>query len=190
MVIAAHRRLLVRHPDCLLLLVPRHPERAVEVMKLCQQAGMSTALYSDFVRADLPERANRVLVVDVLGELAYLYGLAPVALIGGSLVAHGGHNPLEALQAGCAVLSGVSTGNFADIYRRLEDAGAVTRVENEAALAVAAGLFFNNSQLQQRQVAAGSHTLKGNRGALDRILEQVCQSARPGLPPGQVSGGG
>jgi len=176
-VLAAHRRLLERYPNCLLLLVPRHPERAEAVVQLCRQAGMSTALYSAFIKnarsdggADHASNTRQVLVVDVLGELAYLYGLAPVAFIGGSLVPHGGHNPLEALQVGCTVISGRYTGNFADIYRRLEEAGAVTCVEDGAMLVDALETRFNDGELRQRQLAAGKQVLEDNRGALRRVL--------------------
>jgi len=176
-VLAAHRRLLTHNPECLLLLVPRHPERAEAVAQLCRQSGMSVTLYSGLAEslrsegsADNAPGTSQVLVIDVLGELACLYGLAPAALIGGSLVPHGGHNPLEALQAGCTVISGRYTGNFADIYRRLEEAAAVTRVEDGAMLVDALETRFNDDELRQRQLAAGELVLEDNRGALRRVL--------------------
>ncbi|VAW75690.1 3-deoxy-D-manno-octulosonic acid transferase [hydrothermal vent metagenome] len=176
-VLAAHRQLLTHNPECLLLLVPRHPERAEAVAQLCRQSGMSVTLYSGLAESlrsegstDNAPGTSQVLVIDVLGELACLYGLAPVAFIGGSLVPHGGHNPLEALQAGCTVISGRYTGNFVDIYRRLEDAGAVTRVEDDAMLADALETLFNDDELRQRQLAAGGQVLEDNRGALRRVL--------------------
>jgi len=162
--LAAHRRLLSTHPDCLLILVPRHPERAAEVIRLCQQLGMST---------------TQVRVIDVLGELVYLYGMVSVAFIGGSLVPHGGHNPLEALQAGCTVVSGRHTGNFSGVYARLEDAGAVNRVEDEAMLASTVETLLSDSALRQRQLDAGRQVLEENRGALARVLMLIEGSALP-----------
>lgn len=169
--ITAHEKLLERYPESLLLLVPRHPERAAEVAALCQRAGMAGVLYSalDGDDADKLLSASQVVVVDVLGELTYLYGLASAALIGGSLVPHGGHNPLEALQADCAVLTGSHTGNFADIYRQLEKAAAVTRIETAESLAEMLERLFRDSELRAQQLDAGLKVLNANRGALAQV---------------------
>jgi 3-deoxy-D-manno-octulosonic-acid transferase len=176
MLLAAHEQLLAHYPDSLLFLVPRHPERASEVAMLCQQAGMAGVLYSALEEAvqaghstEQMLNASQVAVVDVLGELIYLYGLAPVAFIGGSLVPRGGHNPLEALQADCAVISGSYTGNFADIYHQLEEAGAVTCIEEEGALAGTVAAVLGDGELRQRQLAAGRQVVSRNSGALARV---------------------
>jgi len=174
-VLAAHRRLLSVNPKCLLWLVPRHPERAAELVLLCEQAGMRVVLYSEFLRegegrvtCPNPDQLQ-VIVVDVLGVLVYLYGLAPVAFIGGSLVTHGGHNPLEALQAGCAVVSGAHVDNFAEVYRQLDAAGAVTYADDEVSLTKAIENLLGDGELRQQQLAAGEQVLKRNRGALARV---------------------
>ncbi len=177
MVLEAHEQLLERYPESILLLVPRHPVRAAEVAGLCQRAGMAGMLYSgleDNTRAtgcepDQALNASQVVVVDVLGELTYLYGLAPAAFIGGSLVPHGGHNPLEALQADCAVITGSHTGNFEDIYRQLEADAAVTRIVEKGALAGELEKVLGDSELRQHQLAAGRQVLDKNRGALVRV---------------------
>ena len=171
MALAAHEQLLERYPESLLLLVPRHPERAAEVAALCQRAGMAGALYSALEGDGTDQLLNtsQVVVVDVLGELAYLYGLAGVALIGGSLVPHGGHNPLEALQADCAVITGGHTGNFADIYCQLEAVTAVTRIKTGELLAETIEGLFNDSALRAQQLAAGRQVLNANRGALAQV---------------------
>ncbi|VAW74864.1 3-deoxy-D-manno-octulosonic acid transferase [hydrothermal vent metagenome] len=166
--LSAHARLLQRYPDCLLLLVPRHPERAKEVAALCTQSGMRVVLYSEL--AELLSENTRVVVVDVLGELVYLYGLAPLAFIGGSLVPHGGQNPIEALQAGCAVISGEHVENFADSYRELECAGAVSCIKAEADLVKVVDDLLGDAELRQRQLVAAEQVLDGNRGALGRVL--------------------
>lgn len=178
MALVAHEQLLERYPESVLLLVPRHPVRAAEVAGLCQRAGLAGVLYSGLegdaqaagCEPDQALNASQVVVVDVLGELTYLYGLAPVAFTGGSLVAHGGHNPLEALQANCAVITGSHTGNFADIYRQLEMAGAVTRIEGKGALAGELEKVLGDSELRQHQLTAGRQVLDRNRGALARVM--------------------
>ena len=122
---------------------------------------------------------NQVVVVNVLGELIYLYGLASVAYIGGSLVPRGGHNPLEAMQAGCTVVSGEHVDNFADIYHQLESVGAVTCIENEDGLAETIETLLGDAELRRRQLVAGEQVLAGNRGALARVLALIETNAVP-----------
>ncbi len=179
-VLAVHRRLLVNLPDCRLWLVPRHPERVADVMQRCRQAGLSAVRYSGLAEyaADTDGPGSGpdtppVIVVDVLGELVYLYGMAPVAFIGGSLVPRGGHNPLEALQAGCAVMTGRRTDNFADMYDELESAGGVTFVEDEATLFAALEALLLDDELRQRRLAGGKRVLDGKRGALAQTLALI-----------------
>lgn len=171
MALLAHYSLLKQHPDSVLFLVPRHPERCADVVRLCRQADMSVVLYSDFT-APMAD-GIQVVVVDVLGELVYLYGLASVAFIGGSLMPHGGHNPLEALQAGCAVISGACVENFADSYRQLEHVGAVSLVKDEVALEQGVGQLLGDAGLRQRRLAAAARVLEQNRGALERVLALI-----------------
>ena len=195
-VLAVHQHLLRENPDCLLWLVPRHPERAAELVLLSERAGMRVVLYSEFLRegeglVTCPNPGRlQVIVVDVLGVLVYLYGLAPVAFLGGSLVSHGGHNPLEALQAGCAVVSGAHVDNFAEVYQQLDSAGAATHVTDEASLTKAITCLLGDGALRQQQLAAGEQVLKRNRGALARVLAMLAPSviARRGAPWQSPSG--
>ncbi len=90
----AHRKLLEKLPDLLLILVPRHPERfPMPVKELVQKAGFSFTLRSS---GEIPSGSTQVVIGDTMGELMLLYGIADLAFVGGSLVERGGHNPLEA----------------------------------------------------------------------------------------------
>ena len=107
-------KLLQQHfPDLLLILVPRHPERFIEVGKLITQQSLRLQRRSDH-SAFLPE--TEVILGDSMGELLLWYATANVAFIGGSLVPTGGHNPLEATSLGVPVISGPYIFNFSDIY--------------------------------------------------------------------------
>lgn len=91
-VLAAHRQLLKTQPDALLILLPRHPERFNSVHKLCISERLTTRRRST---AEAVQASDQVLLGDTMGELLFLYALADIAFVGGSLVANGGHNLLE-----------------------------------------------------------------------------------------------
>lgn len=124
MVAEAHRRIgLV---DLLTIIVPRHPGRGAAVA-----AELSAPRRSEC--AEPPP--GGLWVIDAIGELGLFYRIAGMAFVGGSLVGHGGQNPLEAARLGCAVAVGPHTGNFMGAVGVLERAGALTRVADADALA-------------------------------------------------------
>jgi 3-deoxy-D-manno-octulosonic-acid transferase len=166
-VLDAHRRILQRHTHALLLIVPRHPERAKEVGLLCQQAGM---VFQYFSSMPAPLEGARVVIVDTLGDLVYLYGLAKAAFVGGSLTDKGGHNPVEALLAGAPVITGSSVCNFQAVYQELVNAGAVEMIWTEAALADRVCGWFVDGLLRDAAAETGLRVIGKNRGALQRSL--------------------
>jgi len=166
-VLAAHRRVLADLPDALLLLAPRHPERCAALQRLCESERLPARCYS---RMQTLQADDSVILVDVLGELRYLYAIASAAFIGGSLAGGGGHNPIEAVLAGAPVISGPQRNNFAEVYRLLEEQGAVTDVEHSDGLADAVlGLLADTAQ-RQYAVAAGQRVIEQQRGAVERTL--------------------
>lgn len=163
----AHRQLLNRFPDALLVLVPRHPQRFDAVAKLCQTEGwiLSRRSQQQSVAAQ-----TQIYLGDTLGELAMLYAAGRVAFVGGSLVALGGHNILEPAALGRPVLSGSSIENFADVAEPLQAAGTLTLVDTTEALADAVADYFANPERAQRAGQAGRAVIEAHRGALDRTL--------------------
>ena len=166
-VLDAHRRILQTHAHALLLIVPRHPERAKEIGLLCQQAGMVFQYFSG-LSASL--EAARVVIVDTLGDLVYLYGLAQAAFVGGSLTDKGGHNPVEALLAGAPVITGPSVCNFQMVYQQLVSAGAAQIIRTDAALADRVCGWFVDRLRRDAAAQAGLRVIGKNRGALQRSL--------------------
>ncbi len=166
----AHRRVLERVPRALLVLAPRHPERAAEVASLCARYGFGCCLYSGL---KYPSAGDQVVIVDTLGDLAVLYGLCPVAFVGGSLVGHGGHNPLEALLAGAAVATGPCVENFRQVYDVLLECGAVQEIETDAQLAQTVIDWLGDEARRGAAVAAGRRVMEAQRGALEATLELV-----------------
>ncbi len=166
----AHRRVLQAFPDALLFIAPRHPERARALARLCSQAGLESVMFS---AAGAFADTARVVIVDTLGDLVYLYGLATVAFLGGSLTDRGGHNPVEAVLAGAPVVSGPSVRNFHSVYRQMRGAGAVRIVGTEVELADQLGEWFADENRRKAVAEAGSAVIEKNRGALQRCLVLV-----------------
>lgn len=167
-VLAAHRRLLISHPDSLLILVPRHPERFNAVFELCRQQGFAT------VRRSMGEpvtAGTSVLLGDTMGELLFLYALADSAFVGGSLVPNGGHNLLEPAALAKPVLSGPHLFNFLEIAAQLRSAGALQEVEDAEGLAVAVRQLIELPGNAQRMAEAGLNVMRSNQGALQRLLD-------------------
>jgi 3-deoxy-D-manno-octulosonic-acid transferase len=133
-VIAAHRSLAPRLPGLLTVIAPRHPQRGAEVAALA--APFSATLRSE---GGLPEADTEIYVADTLGEMGLFFRLAAagqgVALIGGSLVPKGGHNPLEPARLGCPVLLGPDTSHFREVADDLLAAGGALRVGDAVTLA-------------------------------------------------------
>lgn len=166
-VLAAHRQLLVSHPDALLILVPRHPERFNSVHDLCVQQGFSTVRRST---AEPVTSATSVLLGDTMGELLFLYALADIAFVGGSLVPNGGHNLLEPAALAKPVLSGPHLFNFLEIAAMLRSANALGEISDGASLAAAVQGLFDEPKRAREMAEAGLEVMKANQGALQRLL--------------------
>ncbi|KIP95076.1 lipid IV(A) 3-deoxy-D-manno-octulosonic acid transferase [Pseudomonas fluorescens] len=166
----AHRRLLSSHPDALLILVPRHPERFNSVFELCQRESFATVRRSTGANVDAQ---TRVLLGDTMGELLFLYALADSAFVGGSLVPNGGHNLLEPAALAKPVLSGPHLFNFLDIAAQMREAGALVEVDDAEGLAIEVQRLFELPRDAQRMAEAGLAVMRRNQGALQRLLDSL-----------------
>jgi 3-deoxy-D-manno-octulosonic-acid transferase len=127
------------HANALTIIVPRHPARGPEIEALALARGFSVKRRG---AGALPEPGTEIYVADTLGELGLFYRAAKFAFLGGSLVEHGGQNPLEPARLGIAVLTGRHTHNFDEIFEVLLDAQGEGRAQNLAQLrALALGLI-------------------------------------------------
>lgn len=166
-VLAAHRQLLKQNPDALLILVPRHPERFDAVFERCQRQGFSTRRRST---GEALQASDQVLLGDTMGELLFLYALADIAFVGGSLVANGGHNLLEPAALGKPVLSGPHLFNFLEIAAQLRTAGALSEVTDADSLAQRVAQLWREPEAVQAMRDAGLTVMQVNQGALARLL--------------------
>jgi 3-deoxy-D-manno-octulosonic-acid transferase len=200
MVLAAHASMAARLPDLLTVIVPRHPERGAAVAAEAAALGLAVTQRSG---GALPGPGTAIYVADTLGELGLFYRLAPLAFIGGSLVPHGGQNPLEPARLGCAILLGPHSWNFADPVGRLLAAEAALPVADTAALAATAldvltnpGRGENMAKAAAALVATSSVATSSNATAststgapLDTLPGQVAQALLELLPAGTTPAG-
>ena len=170
LVLDAFRQVRRQLPDCLLVLVPRHPERFSEVAALCNRRGYRTVLRSErtFCTSD-----TDVFVGNTMGELTLFYAAGDVAFVGGSLVHRGGHNLLEPAAAGIPLVSGPHVGTFQEICELLERVGVCRRVENVTDLAEVVSHWLLHEEERQRAGQRGRETVEKNRGALASVLTMV-----------------
>lgn len=169
-VLAAFETLRANHPDALLILVPRHPERFEAAAAAAQERGLRTRRYSQGP-ACLPD--TDCFVIDTMGELLNYYACSDVAFIGGSFGPTGGHNPLEAAALGLPVLSGPNMDNFSELSRRLADSGALRQVSDQAELAQLAAALLDDPERRDTMGRAGRALVESGRGALRRTLTEI-----------------
>jgi 3-deoxy-D-manno-octulosonic-acid transferase len=169
-VVEAHRRLRADFPRLLTIIVPRHPDRGAEVASIATAQGLTAVQRSHGV---LPNAATEIYVCDTLGELGLVYRLASVVFMGGSLVPHGGQNPIEPIKLGAAVLHGPHVANFADLYQALDAAAGDGRVVDSDSLAERLAGLLGNAPARSRLAAAGRRTVEALGGAVDRSMAAI-----------------
>jgi len=169
--LAAHRQILAQHPNALLIIVPRHPERFDSVAEMAQAQGFSVVRRST---GEAPE-GGQVYLGDTMGELMMLYGASDLAFVGGSLIERGGHNPLEPAAWGIPVFSGPHVFNFETIYQRLLDDQGVQLVEDADALARAISSLMNDPKDLKAYGERALAVVNKNRGALDKVVEGITE---------------
>lgn len=163
----AHRALAPHVPSLLTVIVPRHPNRGQAIAGMIEDAGLHAALRS---REELPTATTDIYVADTMGELGLFYRLAPIVFIGGSLVEHGGQNPIEAVKLGAAIVHGPHVANFADVYAALDRAGGAFEVDGPDALVLQIRHLLADPTARHRAVAAGGRVVDELGGALERTL--------------------
>jgi len=170
LMIDAHRRLRANFPNLLTVIVPRHPERGESVAALAHAAGLGVRLRS---RGKLPDAATEIYVADTVGELGLIYRLAPVVFIGGSLIRHGGQNPIEPAKLGAAILHGPHVANFADIYAALDEAHGAELILDATKLTAGLGAMMARPDIRAGVADAAYRTVTALGGALERTLTSL-----------------
>jgi 3-deoxy-D-manno-octulosonic-acid transferase len=166
-VLYAHKKVLERFPNALLVLIPRHPERFAVVRALLHKQG-----YIFVSRTDgLPCTSDtEVFLGDTMGEVALFYAASQVAYVGGSLVPVGGHNLLEPAALARPVITGPHLFNTRDIADKFEKLGASVTVNTAGQLGTAVADMFADPDTAADIGRRGRELVSQNKGALDRLM--------------------
>ena len=163
----AHKTLAGFFPSLLSVIVPRHPDRGEAIARSITASGLHAALRS---REELPTATTDIYVADTMGELGLFYRLAPIVFMGGSLVEHGGQNPIEAIKLGASVVHGPHVFNFTDVYEALDSADGARQADTHEALVKQLGRLLADPAARKLSVDAAERVVEQLGGGLDRTL--------------------
>ncbi|MBM7037675.1 lipid IV(A) 3-deoxy-D-manno-octulosonic acid transferase [Vibrio ulleungensis] len=169
----AHKQILLTHPEALLIIVPRHPERFDEVYELGRSMALSVGRRT--VLAD--NKQHQVYLGDTMGELLLLLASADVCFMGGSLIGDkvGGHNLLEPAALSLPIISGPSYFNFAQIADKLLANDALFIAQEPQAISHQVLEFLNNKSRADHAGRQAKTIVEDNRGAVSKTLSAVSQ---------------
>jgi 3-deoxy-D-manno-octulosonic-acid transferase len=165
-----HRRIAQKHANLLTVIVPRHPARGPAIAEMLQRGGWQVSLRSQW---DAITEYTQIYIADTLGELGLFYRACPIVFIGGSLVPHGGQNPLEPARLGGAILAGLYMHNFSEICHTLESAGGLSRVLGVEDLSQAIQTLIENPAQSVARGQAAKAAVEAKGGALQQLLEEL-----------------
>ncbi|MCL2458566.1 MAG: 3-deoxy-D-manno-octulosonic acid transferase [Desulfobulbus sp.] len=163
-----YRQLLEQITDLQLVMAPRNIERAVEIVELAGQHGLACRRWS----LDRQDRGP-LLILDTIGELAGCYAMADVAFVGGSLVASGGHNPIEPAATAVPVLFGPHMEDFAEIAAELIRCGGASQVDSGDSLHNQIHRILTDRERRRSMSEAARACVVGNRGVVRRHLAAI-----------------
>ena len=172
----AHALIAKVFPSLLTIIVPRHPDRGAALAGDMGGKGLRTERRS---LSPEPSREADVFIADTIGELGTFYALAPVALIGGSFIDHGGQNPIEAIRHGSAVLTGPSIHNFRDVYEELMRQGGAREVTSAEELAKMVVMLLTKPE-EAEKIRIGADVALGHLGG---ALAKTIAALQPFLTP-------
>ncbi|MEQ1890749.1 MAG: 3-deoxy-D-manno-octulosonic acid transferase [Alphaproteobacteria bacterium] len=171
-----HQQLLVNFPRLLSVIAPRHADRG---QQLAAQLAIDGLKVVRRATGEMPGPETDIYLGDTMGEMGLIYRLAKIAFVGGSLIPHGGQNPLEPARLGCAILHGPHTGNFMSIYADLDKAGAARETIGAPGLANAVAVLLGDQKTAvSRGLAAKAVAVKG----IDKVLVHIMAAIEPLLP--------
>lgn len=172
-IIRVYKKLAEKYPDFKLIIVPRHIERTNDIINLLKQADLNDIITLANMNKGRQRKDERIIIVDVIGELFKVYSLASVVFCGGSLVPKGGQNILEAAAWGKVVFYGPSMDDFLQEKTLLEEAGCGIMIRNEEELLQGIIQMLNNSEELIKRGGNGKSVILANIGASARYADLI-----------------
>jgi len=172
-VLCAYRALIREGLESVLVLAPRHPERAEEVVKIAEQSGIRCERRSQLNDQSTLLLPGEVLLVDTVGELMDLYAISDLVFVGGSLAPVGGHNLLEPASFAVPVVFGPHMNNFREIAALILHHQGGVQLQDEAALTEVLRQLLNSPAERRKLGENGARILSENRGSTERHMEII-----------------
>ncbi len=171
-----YKQLLLKHNNLFLIIAPRNINRADELIELARQHGFTAGK-----RSTEETRTSDILLLDTLGELSKCYHFAHFAFIGGSLVAQGGHNPLEPASCSLPIFFGQHMEDFKEIAEELVQYGGGESISNETELFKAIDFILSNPTHYKKMAEGSSKLIKNHMGVTLAHLHEI-EKFIPALP--------
>ncbi|MCG2712084.1 MAG: 3-deoxy-D-manno-octulosonic acid transferase [Candidatus Omnitrophica bacterium] len=165
-----------KHNNIRLLIAPRHPHRALEVERILGKYGLSSKRLSEIMREGLRIRHEDVMVLDIMGVLAQVYKSADIVFIGGSLVKHGGQNPIEPALCLKPIIFGKYMFNFHEIEKMFLSCKAAVSVDNEEDLTRCLDELIRDKGKRKSLAANAKALVLKNQGAVKRIISLLIEN--------------
>lgn len=164
----AHHMIAATHDSVLTLIAPRHPERGADLAQELRGLDLRVAQRS---AAEMPTSETQIYLLDTLGELGLFYRLVDIVLMGGTLIPHGGQNPIEAARLDCALLHGPHVENFQEFFDALTARQAVAQIADSATLATQISALFDAPHHADQLAAAAAAYAGEMNGTRARVLD-------------------
>ncbi len=167
-----HQRLQAEHPDLLTIIVPRHPERRDDIKTKIAQYNLNVTFRGE--DKNPPTTDINIYIADTLGELGLFFRLAPIAVIGKSF-SHdgGGHNPIEAAQLDCVVLTGPKTELLQDIFDEMKEADAVHEASDPDDLYHKLNDLLTNPAICAEMAETAKNYIEQKTNIIDNIINEL-----------------
>ena len=169
-ILNAHKRILSKYPDAILILAPRHPERSEKLSLLCKKMNFSLVRRTEEISFD---SNHNVFLLDTLGELQLYYAVSEVAFVGGSLVNTGGQNMLEPASLNLPIITGPYTYNFFEVSRLLLENEALLLAANDEQLALNVIELLSDANRRHVMGERAKAVILVNRGSSERAAALI-----------------
>ena len=170
LVVQVHSQLAQRFTNLLTIIVPRHPERGPDILRIVEQRKLRGASRSS---GAMPTRDVQIYIADTMGELGLFYRLAGLIFMGGSLVPRGGQNPIEPAKLFSAIIYGPHIHNFSEVYQMLQEARGAVQVQNTAQLVEVLTTLLSDVSKFRMMARASFDAVEQRAGATRNVMRAV-----------------
>lgn len=168
--IHSHQQVQRLYPDVLTIMIPRHAHRGKAIAAELSASGLTVSQRSE---GEAITAQTDIYLADTMGELGLFFRLSDIVFLGGSLVAHGGHNPLEPARLNCALLTGEYTHNFAAVMEALRAQRAIQVVHDNDMLARAIITLLADDAARLGMAERALDVVMASQGAAETIVLHI-----------------